>query len=308
MYLFQMVTNFIYCQAPHIYISLRYAGLGSALINVMGITRPDGLECRGEGVEFGLDCAGYAVVAGIVGVEEVHFLAVEVARMVVFHREEAAFRIEVNEGYCPECGCFAEGVDIALNVETLTVGIVLVGLDIALVESRVATMDWSHDDDLLVGIGVFQIRHRTVDIAGECRIVHEECAVFAFHNRSVDVHAVKLLGVEFPDGHTVVIVIRSGPDEDGINRIAHGIVKFLGFFAYTVPLVAATGMDFGLDSHEGLKIFPIMLFSGFISGVGHRVAQKGNTFAIPRSVEVDVRCGNVDNRSVGVTVMSGSGV
>ena len=241
----------------------------------------------------GLDGLAEADVAGVVGMQAVvaHRLGLgfglgEVLAMLRLHGEEAGVLIEVDARHSPILAGLAQDVHILLDVEALHVGEVLVGLHIELIlggvaEVGVGAMDRRHHNDLLRRIVVLEPGEAHVDAAAEGRVVHAPLAMTGSHHLAVAVADGVAFGEEPADGDAVVIVVGACPDEDGIDGGAVGLLHQLRLLQYLVPLVAASGIDARLDTERIAQVVVVVVIGGTIVGVGHRIAQKGATLALP---------------------------
>ena len=210
----------------------------------------------------------------------------EVNAVLRLHREEARVLIEVDARHGPILAGLAQDVHILLDVEALHVGEVLVGLHVVLAlggvaEVGIGAMDGRHHDDLLGGIVVLEPGEAHVDAAAEGRVVHAPLAMTGSHHLAVAVADGVALGEELAEGDAVIVVVGTGPDEDGIDGRAVGLLHQFGLLEYLVPLMSAARIDTRLDAERVAQIIVVVITGGTVVRVGHRVAQEGAALALP---------------------------
>ncbi len=96
--------------------------------------------------------AGYALVAGVVGVQAVGVGIIEVGGMLVEEGVEATKGVEVDDGDRPYSGCFDYCVDVGVEVFTTAVGVVFRHLPVFFVGIKAASMYRSEKHYLLIRI------------------------------------------------------------------------------------------------------------------------------------------------------------
>jgi len=212
----------------------------------------------------------------------------EIDAVVSLHRVETRILIEIDARDSPILAGLTQDVHVLLDIEALLVSEILVGLDIQLVTRRIAevgigAMDGGHDDDLRGGIIVLEPRQTHVDTAAEGGIVHTPLTMTGRDNPAIAIADGIALGEELAHGDAMVVVVGTSPDEDGIDGSRIGLLHELGLLENLVPLMSAAGIDTRLYAERVAEQIVIVIICCGVIGVGHRIAQKGTTLALPRT-------------------------
>ena len=180
----------------------------------------DARQCR-ELLHDGLSHAG---VAGIIRMKTVGIRFVKHLRTSIVKREETGKGVEVDYRNCLDIACFLDSFHVFIEEDATRILVYLIWLDVLVTTGKESTMHRSHHHDLLGRIHLLQLRHGDVDAAFQCILVHAEVAVAALYHFAWLVagysHAVESRRVPFAYRHTVVVIVGTHKDEDGIEIIA----------------------------------------------------------------------------------------
>ena len=117
---------------------------------------------------------------------------------------------------------------------------------------------------MLGRIHLLQLRHGDVDAAFQCILVHAAVAVAALYHFAWLVagysHAVESLRIPFAYRHTVVVIVGSHKDENGIEIITMFLLQLVCLTGNIVPLSAAHTINVRGDAEPILQESPVFYF------------------------------------------------
>ena len=247
----------------------------------------NGLEGTGQCCQLIVKGAGHTLVPFVVGVQTVGVAVLEILNVLVHHGVEAADRIHVDDGDGPDVTGILDGLDVLFKIDATLVGVVLGDLPVSLATVELGSVDRRQKYNLLIGIHALHLVQCHVDAAAVRVVIHLHIAplsinkLFGLAAMGV-LHLFGFLLIPIADGHTLVVVVGTDKDEDGIDRVSMFGIQTVGLTGDVVPLASADSIDVGGDAQPLLQEVPVFLFLAVILRVGNRVTKVGHALLHPR--------------------------
>ena len=151
-------------------------------------------------------------------------------------------------------------------------------------------MYWCHYYNLLGRIHLLQLRHGDVDTTFQGVLIHGKMAMATLNHFAWLVkgysYAVESLRVPFADRHTIVIIVGTHKDKDGIEIIAMLFLELICLAGNVVPLSAAYTINVWGDAEPILQESPVFHFRSLDVRIGDGVTEVSHFLSFPRMLKV----------------------
>ena len=223
----------------------------------ISISAAPSLEDARQGGELLHDGLCHTGMTGIIRMKTVGIRLVEHLGASIVKREETRKGVEVDDRNRPNIACLLDGLYVFIKEKTTGILVHLVRLDILVARCKVSSMYWCHYYNLLGRIHLLQFRHGDVDTTFQGVLIHGKMAMATLNHFAWLVagysHTVESLRVSFADRHTIVIIVGTHKDKDGIEIIAMLFLERICLAGNVVPLSAAYTINVWGDAEPILQ-------------------------------------------------------